>query len=749
MSQSPLVPGQSKQLDTYLESWKELNRLVNSGRSFSGRERNCCFLNTRGKPFADVSATSGIDWPDDARGVAIVDWDRDGDLDFWVTNRTAPRVRLMRNNGHVGRRFLALRLQGKQPGCNRDAIGARVELWVNAQDDSDDDSPKSNKPPLSKRIKTLHAGSGFLSQSSKWIHFGLQPDETINHVVVRWPDGQQEMIEALEPGAFYRIAQGEGATQLKVEPADGYEPTQHAVGPLSPSDAADTVRIVLARRQFVPEIEYFDLTGETVDLEDISAPLLINLWADWCRPCVKELGEFAEQSQQLEEAGLRVVALHVGDPKGNREGVADVSAGLLKRLGFDHSAGIASVSTIKVLDSICKSVAAFHLELPLPSSFLIDRDRHIRVIYKGPVSVQQLLEDVEMIGNEQEDLLAPALAFDGVWHNAASQNDSLLLAKRMTKAGRFEEAIDYVTRSIDDASKPAAGQGGADSEEPDQDVSRMYHVLGTMQRDQGQLRQAIAAYRKAIRLDADYWASHYDLGTIYLIEGQYEPAGEHFAEALRIKPEEADVLNKTALVHLGLRRPGEAIAALEKAVQLEPDNPTTLRNLSMAHLRFGDKRKAVPYLTKLLQLQPDDAPLHLELGNVLNQLGQRRDALAHYRLALELRPQWIAPMNSAAWLMATQQEPSPAEVSEAVELAKQVCQMIGNPPQASALDTLAAALASAGRFEEAVEVAQQALEVAKKTGMKPLASNLGKRLRLYRQQRPYREIEKRIPPPAE
>ena len=94
-SVSDWQPGAKKAVET-------LSDMLGGGRSFSGRERNCCFLNTgygqsAGNRFADISALSGLDFPDDGRAVALVDWDQDGDVDLWVSNRNAPRLRLLRN----------------------------------------------------------------------------------------------------------------------------------------------------------------------------------------------------------------------------------------------------------------------------------------------------------------------------------------------------------------------------------------------------------------------------------------------------------------------------------------------------------------------------------------------------------------------------------------------------------------------------------------------------------------------------
>ena len=169
-----------------------LIQMMHQGRSFSGRERHCFFLNTQAPSgadvwFANVSAVSGLDFADDGRAVAIVDWDGDGDLDLWITNRTAPRVRLLRNQGGRSGRFVAFRLRGTS--CNRDAIGARLTL-----------SLKDG----TNLVKTLHAGDGFLAGSSKWVHFGLGDQHEIENLEVRWPGKEAENFAGIGAGRFYR-----------------------------------------------------------------------------------------------------------------------------------------------------------------------------------------------------------------------------------------------------------------------------------------------------------------------------------------------------------------------------------------------------------------------------------------------------------------------------------------------------------------------------------------------------------------
>ena len=143
----------------YKNSWAAIMKSARSGSSWSGSERNRTFLNTGGGQFSDASYISGFGFDDDGRALAITDWDGDGDLDLWAHNRTAPRLRLLRNSSPKANRSVAFRLKGGEKS-NRDAIGARLKLTL------------SNGSEL---LQTLRAGSAFLSQSSKWVHFGIDP----------------------------------------------------------------------------------------------------------------------------------------------------------------------------------------------------------------------------------------------------------------------------------------------------------------------------------------------------------------------------------------------------------------------------------------------------------------------------------------------------------------------------------------------------------------------------------------------
>ena len=148
----------------------------------------------------DVSAVAGFDFADDGRALAQVDWDRDGRLDVWTVNRSAPRARFLRNQSAADNHFVSFQLNGNMG--NRDAIGARVVLKL---------------ADGTELTETLTAGQGYLSQSSKWVHFGLGKRTEIDGVKVYWPvkDLSPEIFRDLQADQHYTLRQGSDSAITK------------------------------------------------------------------------------------------------------------------------------------------------------------------------------------------------------------------------------------------------------------------------------------------------------------------------------------------------------------------------------------------------------------------------------------------------------------------------------------------------------------------------------------------------------
>jgi len=213
VSQSPADESNRSDAEKYGTAWAAIMQLVRDGKSWSGREKNCCYLNTASSldgatRFANISHVSGLDFADDSRAIAVVDWDHDGDLDLWFRNRTAPRLRFMANQLDARRRsYVALRLEGTS--SNRDGVGAVVEVVPRRSR-----APLDADAPRRRLVKSVRAGDLFLSQSSKWLQFGLDGADEIATVTVLWSgrDSGRETFTGVAPGGRYVLKQGSGAT---------------------------------------------------------------------------------------------------------------------------------------------------------------------------------------------------------------------------------------------------------------------------------------------------------------------------------------------------------------------------------------------------------------------------------------------------------------------------------------------------------------------------------------------------------
>lgn len=136
------------------------------------------FRGLGGGKFTDVSREAGgaLDVKTVARGACFGDYDNDGKIDAFVVNLGAPGTLLHNvtvNNNH----WLTVKLKGKK--SNRDGIGAHLELLA------------GGKKQIAERI----AGSGYLSQDDGRVHFGLGGAATVDKLTIRWPSGQEQILE--------------------------------------------------------------------------------------------------------------------------------------------------------------------------------------------------------------------------------------------------------------------------------------------------------------------------------------------------------------------------------------------------------------------------------------------------------------------------------------------------------------------------------------------------------------------------
>jgi len=142
-----------------------------------------------------------------------------------------------------------------------------------------------------------------------------------------------------------------------------------------------------------PPISFVDLAGNTVSLSDFTGKMvLVNLWATWCEPCLREMPSLGRMQSRL---GDKITVVAVSEDRGGSKVVEP----------FIGKLGLKSIKTY--LDPKSTAERAFKVQ-GLPTSFLIDRQGRIlgRVEGAAEWDAPKLLETLKSFLNDQEIIKA-------------------------------------------------------------------------------------------------------------------------------------------------------------------------------------------------------------------------------------------------------------------------------------------------------------------------------------------------------
>jgi hypothetical protein len=194
-------------LDANLDGWLDLavvnghiDDTVRNVRGVGYAQAPQLFLNNGQGKFRDVAGEvgAGFSQPKVGRGLAYADFDRDGDLDLLVTTNNGPAY-LYRNDQLAGNKSVRVRLVGTK--SNHDAIGARVRIFHAG----------------SSQSRLVKGGSSYLSQSELPVTFGVGKRDTVDRLVIDWPNGGTEEYKDLKTGRAYECVESKG-----IKPLAGY-----------------------------------------------------------------------------------------------------------------------------------------------------------------------------------------------------------------------------------------------------------------------------------------------------------------------------------------------------------------------------------------------------------------------------------------------------------------------------------------------------------------------------------------------
>ena len=177
----------------------------------------------------------------------------------------------------------------------------------------------------------------------------------------------------------------------------------------------------------------------------------------------------------------------------------------------------------------------------------------------------------------------------------------------------------------------------------------------------------------------------------------------------------------------------------EATLQRNPGSWMAHDNLGGVLVHEGREEEAVEHWRKALKLKPDDAFTYYNLGMAASQEGRVADAMAFYQQALDLDPDQVETDNKLAWILATSPLPALRNGPRAVALAQHANQL-ARGRNTGVLGTLAAALAEAGRFPEAVATVRQALPLAAARNETTMVEDLRVQLSFYQTNALFRDL---------
>ncbi len=599
-------PDEAKPSQNYEQGWSAINELIRADGTWSGYERNIVYANNGDGTFSDVSGVIGLDFLEDGRAFALADFDHDGRQEVFLKNRNGPQLRLLKNVMENLPPSIAFRLRGTK--SNRDAIGAVITV----------------ETELGQQTRSLRAGSGFLSQHSKDVFFGLGAAKGRVIASIRWPSGLVQELRDLPIN--HRVWIEEGSEPSRME---GFRMLAGR-GPLADATAQEletlptTTETWLLAPVEAPDFSLPNFAGQVFTLSALRGkPVLLNFWAAGAEQCKEDWIIFHQHHMAWAAQGLQLLSV-------NLDSAADAESvwALVRehRLSFPILRGASDVEDVAAIYNILyRYLFDRHRDLALPTSFLISAKGEIVKVYQGPVEPEHVEQDFRHIPKTSAERLARALPFPGM-----------------------SDTIEF---------------------------GRNYLSYGSVFFQRGYMDQAEASFRIALRDDPSSAEALYGIGSVYLNQQKVAEARETFERALKLRASYPDTLanswNNLGLLAAREGHTGDAVGYFQDALKLSPDHMIALNNLGSAYRqqkRWDDARKTYE---RALEVGSNDAEANYGLGMVFAQNDDTARAFDSLQKALKLRPVYPEALNNLGilYLRTQRRDQAVASFEECIRVA--------------------------------------------------------------------------------
>ena len=598
-------PDQAKPSHDYEQGWSAINELIRADGTWSGFERNVFYANNRDGTFSDVSGAVGMDFLEDGRAFALADFDQDGRQEVFLKNRNGPQLRLLKNVMENLPPSVAFRLRGTK--SNRDAIGAAVTVETES----------------GRQTRVLQAGSGFLSQHSKEVFFGLGDSKGPVRASIRWPSGMVQALRDLPPN--HRIWIEEGSEVPRIEPFRTRTPLR-AQSTVMPPQEADTlpatIETWLLGPVAAPDFSLPDLTGQVRALHSFRGrPLLLNFWITASAKCREDLKVFNRAHARWAAQGFQLLTINVDDPT-----EAERLASLAREQRFSFPILRGSDDVAGVYNIVYRYLFDRHRDLGLPTSFLLDDKANIVKIYQGRVNPEHIEQDCQHIPRTNAERLARSLPFPGVSETFEFGRNNLSYGSVFFQRGYFDQAAASFQIAVRD----------------DPSSAEAYYGLGSAHLNLGKTAEARESFERATKLRASYpdtlANSWNNLGLLATREDRTDEAVRCFQEAVRLSPDHLIALNNLGNAYRLQKNWDEARKTFERALAVSPGDPEANYGLGMVFAQANDTAHAYEYLQRALTSRPAYPEALNNLGILYLRTQRRDEAVAAFETCIQVAP---------------------------------------------------------------------------------------------------------------
>jgi tetratricopeptide (TPR) repeat protein len=259
-----------------------------------------------------------------------------------------------------------------------------------------------------------------------------------------------------------------------------------------------------------------------------------------------------------------------------------------------------------------------------------------------------------------------------------------------------------------------------------------HNERGELHADSQRIDEALQDFNAAIALDPDCSQALHNRGVTLAQRNQFAAALRDFNRVIELNPGVGIACRNRAELLSALDRMEEAIADYCEAIDTLPEDASLLRARAHAYQRIGDFTLAARDIARAIQLEPDAPEAYIERGNLQAEQSHFVEAAESFQRAIEIDGSNADAHRSLAWLHATCSDRRYRNPQRALELATTAARL-SSPDDYLILDTMAAAKACAGQFEEAVELEKKALNAAPAA----VTTSLQQRLALYQNGQAY------------